>query len=148
MSASRDWLASLDPDIAPSVDVLDVAGIETFESYKHTEGHCFLEPTMRFCGETARASVPPLWLYGANCRDGTRSYWQVSRAGEPKAPTGSGRSTCLLFADLAQRATVRARAPVRRADFLSTRTFVVVVVDVPLAPCLRADRVVRGYTSH
>jgi hypothetical protein len=36
------WLATLDPGIASFVDVLDAAGIETFESYEGTEGHGFL----------------------------------------------------------------------------------------------------------
>lgn len=50
----RGWLADLDAGIAPYVDVLDAAGIETFESCEGTEGHGFLEPTIRFYGD-ARA---------------------------------------------------------------------------------------------
>jgi hypothetical protein len=55
---------------------------------------------------------------------------------------------CGLVADFAQRPVVRAFAPVSGCDFLATRTFVVVVVDVPLAASLRTGGVIRLYTSH
>lgn len=86
--ASReDWLASLDPGIAPYVDVLDAAGIETFESCEGTEGHGFLEPTVRFFGDNsegfrALAVAVQRELPVAELR----RYWQVSRAGEPEGP--------------------------------------------------------------
>jgi hypothetical protein len=53
-----------------------------------------------------------------------------------------------LLADLAQRATVCARAPVRSRDFLATRTFIIVVVNVSLATSLGTCRVVRGNSGH
>jgi len=40
----------LDPGVAPFVDILDEAGIETFESCQGGEGHSFPEPTVRFYG--------------------------------------------------------------------------------------------------
>jgi hypothetical protein len=46
-----DWLRSLDPGVAPYVDVLDAAGIETFESCEGGEGHAMPEPTIRFHGQ-------------------------------------------------------------------------------------------------
>jgi hypothetical protein len=52
-SRRKDWLATLDDGIAPFVDVLDAAGIETFESCEGTEGHGFLEPTVRFYGDNS-----------------------------------------------------------------------------------------------
>jgi hypothetical protein len=87
-NANRDdWLASLDPGIAPYVDLLDAAGIETFESCEGTEGHGFLEPTVRFYGDNsegfrALAVAVQRELPVAELR----RYWQVSRAGEPEGP--------------------------------------------------------------
>ena len=86
--ANREaWLASLDPGIAPYVDVLDAAGIETFESCEGGEGHGFLEPTVRFYGDNsegfrALAVAVQRELPVAELR----RYWQVSRAGEPEGP--------------------------------------------------------------
>ena len=82
-----DWLSSLDSGIAPYVDVLDAAGIETFESCEGTEGHGFLEPTVRFYGDNsegfrALAVAVQRELPMAELR----RYWQVSRAGEPEGP--------------------------------------------------------------
>lgn len=82
-----DWLASLDPGIAPYVDVLDAAGIETFESCEGTKGHGFLEPTVRFYGDNsegfrALAVAVQRELPVAELR----RYWQVSRVGEPEGP--------------------------------------------------------------
>jgi len=81
------WLATLDPGIVPYVDVLDAAGIETFESCEGTEGHGFLEPTVRFYGDNsegfrALAVAVQRELPVAELR----RYWQVSRAGEPEGP--------------------------------------------------------------
>ena len=88
MSEKRKaWLASMDPGIAPYVDVLDAAGIETFESCEGTEGHGFLEPTVRFYGGNsegfrALAVAVQRELPVAELR----RYWQVNRAGEPEGP--------------------------------------------------------------
>jgi hypothetical protein len=51
MSTRSDWIASLDPGVARYVDVLDAAGIETFESCEGGPGHAFPEPTIRFHGQ-------------------------------------------------------------------------------------------------
>jgi hypothetical protein len=48
-----DPLAMLDPGIAPYVEVLRAAGVETFESCQGGDGHAFPEPTVRFHGEHA-----------------------------------------------------------------------------------------------
>ena len=82
-----DWLTSLDPGVALYVDVLDGAGIETFESCEGGEGHGFLEPTVRFYGDNsegfrALAVAVQRELPVAELR----RYWQVSRAGEPEGP--------------------------------------------------------------
>jgi len=41
----------LDAGIAPYVQILHGAGIETYESCEGGEGHCFPEPTIRFHGD-------------------------------------------------------------------------------------------------
>jgi hypothetical protein len=41
----------LDPGIAPAVETLVGAGVETFESCQGGAGHCYPEPTVRFHGE-------------------------------------------------------------------------------------------------
>jgi hypothetical protein len=46
-----DWLSSLDPGVRPYVDVLDAAGVETFESCEGGPGHAMPEPTIRFHGQ-------------------------------------------------------------------------------------------------
>lgn len=52
------WLATLDPGIASYVDVLDAAGIETFESCQGDESHSFPERLSGSMVDGARASVP------------------------------------------------------------------------------------------
>jgi hypothetical protein len=82
----ESWLATLDPGIAPYVDVLDAAGVQTFESCEGTEGHAFAEPTVRFYGDRSEGfralavaiqrRLPVLEI---------RRYWQVIE-GEPRGP--------------------------------------------------------------
>jgi hypothetical protein len=69
------------------VDVLDAAGIETFESCEGGPGHGFFEPTVRFYGDNsegfrALAVVVQRELPVAELR----RYWQVNRSGEPEGP--------------------------------------------------------------
>jgi hypothetical protein len=47
----EDWLDSLDPGVRRYVDVLDAAGVETYESCEGGEGHSYAEPAVRFYGE-------------------------------------------------------------------------------------------------
>jgi hypothetical protein len=42
--------AIIDAGIAPAVEVLRAAGVETFESCESGPGHCYPEPTVRFHG--------------------------------------------------------------------------------------------------
>lgn len=87
MPKKRDrWLASLDPGISPYVDVLDAAGIETFESCQGGDGHAFLEPTIRFFGnrgEGFRALALAI-TYNLPVSE-IRRYWQIVN-GEPEGP--------------------------------------------------------------
>lgn len=41
----------LDPGILPIVKIFYEEGIETYESCQGGPGHCFPEPTVRFCGQ-------------------------------------------------------------------------------------------------
>jgi hypothetical protein len=51
--ASNEIIPSLDPGIARVVKVLQLAGVETFESCEGGPGHAFAEPTVRFYGDQA-----------------------------------------------------------------------------------------------
>jgi hypothetical protein len=85
-SDRAEWLSSLDEGIARFVDVLDAAGIETFESCQGGDGHAFDIPTVRFYGERGegfralaaalQAQLPVMDL---------RRYWQI-QDGEPVGP--------------------------------------------------------------
>src|ERR1035441_73797 len=87
----EDWIASLDPGVARYVDVLDAAGIETFESCEGGPGHAFPEPTIRFHGQPpeccrARAVAQSFDMPVSELRrswpliDGepTGPYWQLT----------------------------------------------------------------------
>jgi hypothetical protein len=85
-TARNEWLTSLDPGIARYVDVLDGAGIETFESCQGGDSHAFLEPAVRFYGDAGEGfralavaiqhDLPVAEL---------RRYWQIVK-GEPEGP--------------------------------------------------------------
>jgi len=80
------WLAQLDPGIAPLVDALDAAGIETFESCEGGSGHAFPEPTIRFYGnkgEGFRALALAI-TFDLPVSE-LRRYWQIVN-GEPEGP--------------------------------------------------------------
>jgi hypothetical protein len=82
------WLATLDPGIASYVDVLDAAGIDTFESCQGDEGHSFPEPTVRFYGgrgEGFRALAVALQI-GPLPVKALRRSWSVNSDGEPEGP--------------------------------------------------------------
>lgn len=76
----------LDPGIAPVVDALSAAGVETFESCDGGPGHAYAEPTVRFHGDQAEgfralavalaAGLPVLDL---------RRVWPIND-GEPTGP--------------------------------------------------------------
>jgi hypothetical protein len=82
-----DWLASLDPGIAPYVDVLDAAGIETYESCEGGAGHSYAEPAVRFFGargEGFRALAVAL-QHNLPVR-AVRRIWTVNEDGHPEGP--------------------------------------------------------------
>ncbi len=81
-----DLCDDLDPGIRPFVEVLQSAGVETFESCQGGEGHSFPEPTIRFHGDRSegfralavalRARLPVAVL---------RRIWTIDD-GEPTGP--------------------------------------------------------------
>ena len=85
MSRAR-WLKGLDPGIASYVDVLDAAGIETFESCEGGEGHAFLEPTIRFYGDRGEGfrALAVATTHALPVSE-LRRYWQIVN-GEPEGP--------------------------------------------------------------
>jgi hypothetical protein len=72
------WLSRLDPGIAPYVDALRAAGVETFESCEGAPGHAYTEPTVRFSGDRSeglRALAVALRLQLPV--EAVRRYWAV-----------------------------------------------------------------------
>ena len=87
MPSREDWLASLDPGVAPYVDVLDAAGIETYESCQGGDGHSYPEPTVRFHGERGQGfrALAVALQYGFPVR-ALRRIWTVDTDGHPHGP--------------------------------------------------------------
>lgn len=86
MSSREDWLATLDAGIAPYVDILDAAGIETFESCEGGAGHSFAEPAVRFHGERSEGFRALAIALSFGLPVGSlRRYWYVYD-GEPCGP--------------------------------------------------------------
>jgi hypothetical protein len=82
-----EWLASLDPGVALYVDVLNAAGIETYESCEGGEGHSYAEPAVRFYGtrgEGFRALAIAL-QHDFPVR-AVRRIWTVDTDGNPQGP--------------------------------------------------------------
>jgi hypothetical protein len=106
------WLATLDPGIAPYVDILDAAGVETFESCQGGDGHCFPEPTVRFYGERSEGFRALAVAVQRELPVRTlRRYWRVDSAGEPSGPNW----------EMTFRPVAASRSP-RRADGHLART--------------------------
>lgn len=82
-----DWLALLDPGIARYVDVLDAAGIETYESCEGGEGHSYAEPAIRFYGERGQGfrALAVALQHGFPVR-AVRRTWTVDEDGHPHGP--------------------------------------------------------------
>lgn len=47
---NREYDPPLDPGIAQGVEILNAAGVETYESCEGGSGHAYLEPAIRFHG--------------------------------------------------------------------------------------------------
>src|SRR5205814_7266109 len=76
----------LDPGIRRYVEVLQAAGVETFESCEGGKGHAFAEPTIRFHGERAEGfkALSVALQHGLQVSS-LRRTWPV-RDGEPTGP--------------------------------------------------------------
>jgi hypothetical protein len=81
------WLATLDRGIAAFVDVLDAAGVETYESCEGGPGHSYPEPAVRFYGDRTEGfrALAVAVQHGLPVR-AVRRFWQVDRQGEPHGP--------------------------------------------------------------
>ncbi len=76
----------LDAGIREAVLVLRAAGVETFESCEGSEGHAFLEPTVRFHGQRAEGFRALSVALSAGLRvSELRRVWPVLD-GEPTGP--------------------------------------------------------------
>jgi hypothetical protein len=76
----------LDPGIAPIVEVLFRAGIETFESCQGGEGHAYPEPTVRFHGQRDAGwrALAIAHVHGFNVQALRRTWPLID--GEPTGP--------------------------------------------------------------
>lgn len=83
----EEWLATLDPGIAPYVDVLNAAGIETYESCEGGDGHSYPEPAIRFYGERGQGfrALAIALQHGLPVR-AVRRIWTVDGDGHPHGP--------------------------------------------------------------
>jgi hypothetical protein len=77
----------LDPGIAPYVEVLRSAGIETYESCEGGEGHCYSEPTIRFYGQRGQGfRALAVALQNGLPISAVRQAWTVDEDGLPNGP--------------------------------------------------------------
>jgi hypothetical protein len=76
----------LDPGIRRYVEVLNEAGIETYESCQGGEGHCYPEPAVRFHGDRSEGfrALAVALQHGFPVGD-LRRVWRIED-GEPVGP--------------------------------------------------------------
>lgn len=83
----REWLASLDPGIAPFVDVLHAHGIGTTESCQGGKGHAFPEPTVCFDGDLSEGyRAAAIALTHSLPVSSIRRCWPIHSSGELTGP--------------------------------------------------------------
>ncbi len=76
----------LDPEIRRAVEILNSAGIETFESCQGGEGHAYTEPTVRFHGDYPEGfKALSIALRAGLIVTAVRRTWPVI-LGEPTGP--------------------------------------------------------------
>ena len=93
VSEDKDFSPPLDEKIRNVVEILRVAGIETYESCEGGEGHAYSEPTIRFHGDhsegfRALAVAMQYNLHVVNLRriwalidnEPTGPYWELTFA--------------------------------------------------------------------
>lgn len=79
-------IEGLDPLIAPIVQILNNAGIETYESCQGGSGHAFPVPTVRFHGERSEGfrALAIAQMNGLHPAE-MRRFWSIND-GEPVGP--------------------------------------------------------------
>jgi hypothetical protein len=82
----EDMLHNLDPGIRREVEILQGAGVETFESCQGGTGHAFFEPTVRFCGQHSEGfkALAVALQHGLRVSE-LRRYYSI-QDGEPVGP--------------------------------------------------------------
>lgn len=82
----RVYSPPLDPGIADAVEILQAAGVETFESCEGGSGHAYPEPTVRFHGDRSDGyRALAVALQRALPVSNLRRVWPVLE-GEPTGP--------------------------------------------------------------
>lgn len=83
---ARQYDPPLDPGIKRAVEILNSAGVETFESCDGSPGHAYPEPTVRFYGNRAEGIRALAVAMQAGLEvTGLRRVWPVLD-GEPTGP--------------------------------------------------------------
>ena len=83
----RTYDPPLDPGIRHAVELLNDAGIETYESCEGGDGHTYKEPTIRFHGDRSEGfRALALALQNNLPVSAVRRVWVIND-GEPTGPT-------------------------------------------------------------
>ncbi len=82
----REYSPPLDAGIARAVEVLNAAGIETYESCQGGPGHAYAEPAVRFYGDKSEGfrALDVALKHGLPVQS-VRRFWSVID-GEPVGP--------------------------------------------------------------
>lgn len=83
---TREYDPPLDKGIKREVEVFVAGGIETYESCQGGEGHCYLEPTVRFYGDRSEGfKALAIALQNDLKPSALRRIWNIID-GEPVGP--------------------------------------------------------------
>ena len=83
---NKEYSPPLDKGIQHEVEILVEGGIETYESCEGGTGHCYPEPTVRFCGERSEGfKALAIALQNDLKPSALRRIWNIID-GEPVGP--------------------------------------------------------------
>ena len=83
---TKEFSPPLDKGIKHEVEILVEGGIETYESCQGGAGHCYPEPTVRFCGGRSEGfKALAIALQNELKPSALRRIWQIID-GEPTGP--------------------------------------------------------------
>ena len=84
----EDFDPPLDDGISGYVITLREHGIETVESCQGGSGHCFPQPTVRFCGDEAAGwkALAVALTFGPMPVAELRRAWSIDKGGVPNGP--------------------------------------------------------------